>query len=466
MKKHIKIIPLFIAIFAFMSLCFLGGCGDDGSTSFISTTGPTGATGATGPDNVYPLRINVSHGGQAVGEFEITLTRIGTSESSGIEDADSSGQGWYEFDNLLAGDYSGTITSETHETRYFGVTVPVTGNEVSFTMGQWALQDSGITTTAPQLKGVAFADSTTGWAVGWDTYTRVPLITHTTDGESWTPQTPPSDPNYPYSCLNDVSFIDSTTGWAVGNKYSGGTGLYAPLIINTTDGSAWNLQTAPNVIDPNTTYTYENLLGVDFIDSTTGWAAGYYRDPNTSSYHPIIMNTTDGSNWNLQTAPTGSTGYTLSDVDFTDSQNGWAIGPKYILHTSDGGANWEIQSTVGNSSYPSETFKIHFLNSSTGWYCNGYGIFKSTDGGATWQEENFQGIPSNYSGIQCFFFIDEETAWAAGEALGHKDIYSGWVEQYKIQGVTENPYLRDITFPNSQTGWAVGNDGVIIHYSE
>ena len=459
MKKYIKIIPLLITIFAFMSLWFLGGCGDDGSTSFISPTGATGATGATGSTDLHSLRVNVSHAGQAVTGFSIALNRTGSTASSSIEGSDSSGQGWYEFDNLFPGDYKGTITSDEFETRYFDVTVPVTGNEVSFTMGQWNAQGTGLTGTPNYemwLSGISFGDSTAGWAVGGDYHTNTPVITHTSDGETWAPQTPASDPNYPYGWLNDVSFADSTTGWAVGNKTNGS--YDDPMIMNTTDGSTWNVQTVPDVIDPNTTYTDEELLGVDFINTTTGWAVGH------GSGTTIILNTTDGSTWNIQTPPSDPNCSELYDVDFVDSQNGWAVGSG-ILHTSDGGNTWTNQLP----SYGYNFRCVHFIDSSRGWTA-GYrtGIYTTTDGGTTWERTATEALVSYY--IDSIYFTDEYTGWVTESSnnLAHKDIYSDWTEQHNIQGVG-TPYLLDLFFIDSQNGWAAGYAGdypCIIHYTE
>jgi photosystem II stability/assembly factor-like uncharacterized protein len=74
------------------------------------------------------------------------------------------------------------------------------------------------------------------------------------------------------------------------------------------------------------------LRDTDFISSTLGSAVGYPHWDQATTAHtgPII----------------------LTDIDFIDTQRGWAVGsrsylPKLsgqvILHTADGGMTWETQ---------------------------------------------------------------------------------------------------------------------------
>ena len=41
----------------------------------------------------------------------------------------------------------------------------------------------------------------------------------------------------------------------------------------------------------------------------------------------------------------------LRDIFFVDEKTGWAVGGSSILHTSDGGATWEMQTTSMDSGY-------------------------------------------------------------------------------------------------------------------
>jgi len=222
MKRKTKLLPLLISILTLFALCFYGGCGDDGVSTFTAPTGPTGATGTTGltgTTDLYSLRVDVTHGGQPVSGFTVTLNRLGASVEGNLEGTDSSGQGWYQFDNLSPGNYLGSISAENFETKVFNVTVPALNNQVGVTVGQWVIQDSGL--TSGLLYKVSFADPNNGWAVGYDFSSGpyIPLITHTSNGVDWASQTPPPAPGM-YFPLSDVDFPDTLNGWACSRESS------------------------------------------------------------------------------------------------------------------------------------------------------------------------------------------------------------------------------------------------------
>jgi len=467
MKRKTKLLPVIISILTLSALCFYGGCGNDGVTTFTAPTGPTGATGTTGvtgTTDLYSLRIDVAHGGQPVSGFTVTLNRLGASGEGNLEGTDSSGQGWYQFDNLSPGNYLGSISAENFETKVFNVTVPALNNQVSVTVGQWAHQDSGL--TSGELRGVSFADPNNGWAVGYDYSSGpyIPLITHTSNGVDWTSQTPPAAPGLDFP-LNDVDFPDTLNGWAVGNIVDPNN-IYNPVIIHTGDGTNWAFQTVPDVVDPNAINTGEILYGVDFISSNTGWTVGGYKDPNTNNWHPVILNTTNGTTWNIQTPADPNDNYYLYDVDFVDSLTGWAAGDNKIIYTQDGGNTWVTQYT--NSSF---FLAVHFIDTARGWVLGRDGIFYTTDGGNTWNR--MPDINILYAGGSSYdiFFTDSTTGWAVGGSIIHKSAGADWVIQDNIQG-GEIAETLGLEFINSQRGWAVGYSGyimpepVILHYSE
>ena len=84
----------------------------------------------------------------------------------------------------------------------------------------------------------------------------------------------------------------------------------------------------------------------------------------------------------------------FNDVFLLDNSNqvGWIVGShSTILHTKDGGKNWERQPTVP---FPSsfdkiELNKIRFISSTMGWVCGDNGtVLKTMDGGKTWDKLN------------------------------------------------------------------------------
>jgi photosystem II stability/assembly factor-like uncharacterized protein len=68
---------------------------------------------------------------------------------------------------------------------------------------------------------------------------------------------------------------------------------------------------------------------------------------------------------------------------FVDTLNGWACGKAQVIHTEDGGENWEYQ-TLPHDWWLSVT-SVFFLNPDTGWVAGSYmTIFVTYDGGDNW----------------------------------------------------------------------------------
>ena len=131
---------------------------------------------------------------------------------------------------------------------------------------------------------------------------------------SWTAQTSGVTNN-----LRDVYFTDNQTGWAVGD---------AGVILHTDDGGqTWSAQTSGTTL---------NLFSVYFIDNQTGWAAGH----DLSS---VLLKTTNGGVTWTEIPTTGIN--QIRDIAFANGNNGWMVtgSPSEIYETTDGGANWTLQ---------------------------------------------------------------------------------------------------------------------------
>jgi hypothetical protein len=78
-----------------------------------------------------------------------------------------------------------------------------------------------------------------------------------------------------------------------------------------------------------------------------------------------------------------------------------------IFRTTDGGANWEPQ-TSGTTD---GLYSIHFINENTGWMAGAFGlILHTTDGGSNWDLQNNMSV----TWLGSIFFIDENNGWTAG----------------------------------------------------
>jgi photosystem II stability/assembly factor-like uncharacterized protein len=305
----------------------------------------------------------------------------------------------------------------------------------------WQRQASGTDRT---LTDVWFTDAMRGWVVGNGTVLR------TVDGgATWTPQAIGDG-----TWLFAVQFVDAQHGWLVGSDAT----------FATTDGGAtWNPQPVRG-------------RSVSFISPTIGWISG-----------PSIYRTVDGgATWNLQLDGTGNISY--GRVDFVDAMNGWAIarvdaggddghfnGENLVVHTTDGGVTWHEQLGVGGWEQAlialdavDPTFACVVGNGSNHQTLGELGWL--TRDGATWEA-----MPSSANDTALFDvqFLDAHRAWAvgyAGSLIHTTDGGASWSvqETARWQYIPDHtepaaPSLNAVHFIDASTGWAVGDDGTILH---
>jgi len=212
------------------------------------------------------------------------------------------------------------------------------------------------------------------------------------------------------------------------------------LILHSTDrGDTWNIRESgtPAIVD---------LYSVSFSDDLHGWIVGDYGTPI------YVLRTTDGGlNWQIQTTINNAWG---RGVSFVDSLHGWICGPiDTVLKTTDGGTTW--------SKHPMNRINhgngICFADTLHGWLAidNGNGnIMKTTDGGQSWV------LKSAY-GAWSIDMLDSLTGWAAsGEIIKTTDGWETWTRQY-IPPVT----LNGISIGDTLTVWTAGYRRMIISTS-
>lgn len=250
-----------------------------------------------------------------------------------------------------------------------------------------------------------------------------------------------------------MDFVSEDEGWLVA-----GAGL-----LHTTDGGAtWQENAKLSGTD------------VDFADAEHGWLVGLSG---------AIYATTDGGDaWVAQDS---GTNVHLGDIAAISPTEAWAVGqgvgfsdvivlpsPTALLHTTDGGANWEAVETPPNSWFREIAF-VGELGWALGtacpteadapscWLAEGAALLHTRDAGVTWDllETDLVGRPRG------FVFLDELIGWANVTIYG-SDGYRGailhtadggrtWEEQFDA-----GPYvgLSALTFDDSLTGWAAAQE--------
>jgi photosystem II stability/assembly factor-like uncharacterized protein len=319
-----------------------------------------------------------------------------------------------------------------------------------------------------QLRGISFGDSVNGIITGFDG-----IILRTSDGGATWTNVRSAVTTQP---LFGIHFLNAKEGWVAG---WGGT------ILKTTNGGAtWDsLHTGANV----------RLYDTYFVDSQKGWAVG--------NVGAILRTTDGGSSWTGQASPIVRK---WTDIEFSQYPIGWIIGNDLssdgrLLRTSDGGDTWIADSSL---LLTSDASSIQFTSLNVGWLLMGEstGLYRTTNGGNTWEVK----LPTRAdTGYTSFRFIDDLTGWVCSNknsmysttnggsswrvfftpeqfsSVWFADATKGWGGTFingEIYRTTDSgerwvaqqsPYagasVYKIFFSNSNHGWAIGENGAIIH---
>ena len=307
---------------------------------------------------------------------------------------------------------------------------------------QWVNQNPG---GEGNFTNIHFIDENSGWAIKSADY---PDIYFTTNGgEEWV---------WCFELFGllqgpgtSVYFSDPDNGWmSDGNN-----------IVHTSNGSAGCGTSWSNQIDEPPGCQSSKLF---FADEMRGWYVGGY-DGGCDIYLSRFFRTVDGGqNWIFSDAY----GYRISDIQFTDTLQGWALdlhtiglqGPSGLWHSANGGQSWTVVcDTVFGSA-------MYFTDAQNGWVAGfdpnlGSGFIKySSDGGYSWIKQTGSGLPA----LTDVVFTDEMNGWAIGDngtILHTSDGGANWESQ--ASGTTAD--LHSMSFVDENHGWICGEGGLILH---
>ena len=243
------------------------------------------------------------------------------------------------------------------------------------------------------------------------------------------------------SGLYGISMLsDGLAGWAVGSDREIGR------IFHTSDGwQTWTEQTDTNV-------SRSKLSDVCFVDEMNGWVTGY---------NGIILHTSDGgANWEIQGE--GVTTVRLRDVSAVDEHHAFACGSDGVIVKTNDGINWSVVDVGTNSQFYSidmydATHGIAVGKSET--------IFYTTDG-ISW---NSATTPPRIGGkdFNAVCMLDQNTAWLVGDGfsfLALKSVFAktidggnSWTLWEPAEMIMENMWAIDFT--SATQGVAVGDKG-------
>jgi photosystem II stability/assembly factor-like uncharacterized protein len=308
---------------------------------------------------------------------------------------------------------------------------------------QWYQQNNK---TTKNLNAVTFIDDNSGFVVGDSG-----IILHSTNaGAIWEQQTSGTTVH-----LNDVLFINESNGWIVGGSWPG----QGNILLHTTDaGVNWIKQLVDTTLSLNSVF---------FLDENIGWIGGSIDTGD--GYSPVILKTIDGgTNWLLKFIDAS---YTLNnDVYFINADVGFAVGGSgnimgsygYIFRTTDGGETW-IEQIGAFCNYQSIEFVDEQNGIAVGWGGGlrpGPGIYYTNDWGVNWHIFN-----GDMSLMNSVAYLAHDCAWVVGGVYWTEGTIlfssNGGID-WTNQGVFSSG-LNSVSFINSSTGWAVGDNGTILH---
>ena len=251
--------------------------------------------------------------------------------------------------------------------------------------------------------------------------------------------------------LNDLEVLSTTSVVAVGMSASCG----CAVVQRTVDaGSNWTEETFVGI---------DALLGVDFVNATTGYAVG--------TLGAILKTTNAGANWtNIGPGPTESV--TFTDVSFSSPQVGYAIGlytanpePNRVYKTTDAGVAWTKILDQGNPDINKPVFYGIWATSDNTLFLAGReqirAIFRSTDGGATWRRA-YSGLPVPQPFTMATVeFVSDSVGFAAGDyGTMLRTTNGGLTWSKEDPGTTQG--LTGLGFRDRNTGIVGGFSGELL----
>lgn len=291
--------------------------------------------------------------------------------------------------------------------------------------------------TNETLRRLYFVDQNNGWAVSLGGK----IINTTDSGENWNIQN--STVTTP---IVDIFFINPNRGWAITYPSEPPFGT---SILKTNDGGN-------NWIKDSVFFQNEIFSTIFFVDENVGFIGG----------NGIKKTTNGGLTWNNAfIEPGGVSTLPINKFSFFSKSFGYACGGRVdiagvIWRTTDGGNNW---TSIGLS--PDQIYDVFIVDSLNAISLSGdpellypVGIIKTTDAGINW---SFTNLP--FFGVSfAIDFLDDKEGWSAAgyKFLSTNDGGETWVEQFLF----DSTIVYDLQFVDKYTGFACGQDGVLLRY--
>jgi photosystem II stability/assembly factor-like uncharacterized protein len=165
-----------------------------------------------------------------------------------------------------------------------------------------------------------------------------------------------------------------------------------------------------------------DLMSVHFATAEEGWLAG----GRIATGGGVILHTKDGgANWEVQLGDPQSSDRAYRDLRFAGPKIGFAVqstgaGDHQLLRTTDG-QNWAPSGTVGQN-----RTDYRFVSAEVGFYTGGTDIHRTRNGGRTWERVYQCRIKAEINGltrdVNCdleqLYFVSPNVGYAMSQGLG------------------------------------------------
>ena len=291
------------------------------------------------------------------------------------------------------------------------------------------------TGTAIDLSDISFVDEQFGWAGGYQYLSPggESRIFYTSDGGmTWSEQSVMPDVGIAW-----MEFINEDDGFLLAGIDNGLDS--DPAIFQTFDGGMTWSQTDFEMDE----YSYnDNLYKGCIVEDQDIWLAG--------ENSRILHSDDQGANWTDQVEVLST--YILEDVQFLNLNEGWATGGFSLLHTANGGQDWQ---SVVPDTFTEQWTSLSFSDNQNGWVA-GSKVIHTTNGGQDWEE---QVLPIDI-GVQKIRFTSPTHGWIIGygnQVLRTTNGGHDWAAYNNFPSIN----FKDIHFVDSQTGWIVGGNSIV-----
>jgi len=303
-----------------------------------------------------------------------------------------------------------------------------------YNSSQWTIQNSGVSTLLLEVDAI---NPNVAWILG-DNGT---VMRTTNGGNLWSSA---SGGAFGTDYISGIEAVSENLSFVnINPGFQSTTQIY-----RTTDGGVnWNI-----VFTQNPGF----INSIHMFDETNGIAVG---NPSPAGSNWTILRTTDaGANWaRIATEPTSigtEIGSNLEGISVIGSHIWFTSQAGRIYHSANDGVSWNYYSLPITGFMP----RMHFNDTLNG-LVSAFGTdqIRTTDGGVTWA---ISGTAGGITGYDNTFLVS-----IRNHILKSADNGNNWSVFYEV---TIGPNFTAIDFKklnNDLFGWAVNNQGGIVHYS-